>query len=85
MDKGLFVTNGVLFTTSLAASPDLRFPVTLLRHFSYRREDGTLNLVNNDTQMVNASLSKNVVPMMSVTNFTSSHAGSNLPSTVSSN
>ncbi|PFP22722.1 spore gernimation protein [Bacillus sp. AFS073361] len=57
--------------------------LTYFSPFAYLiAEDGTLNPVKNDEEMVKASLSKNVVPMMSVTNFTSTQAGSNVAHTI---
>lgn len=57
--------------------------LTYFSPFAYLiAEDGTLNPVKNDEAMTKASLSKNVVPMMSVTNFTSTQAGSNVAHTI---
>ncbi|MFB5198592.1 LysM peptidoglycan-binding domain-containing protein [Neobacillus sp. KR4-4] len=57
--------------------------LTYFSPFAYLiAEDGTLNPVKNDEEMIKASLSKNVVPMMSVTNFTSTQAGSNVAHTI---
>ncbi|WP_462412872.1 LysM peptidoglycan-binding domain-containing protein [Neobacillus sp. Marseille-QA0830] len=57
--------------------------LTYLSPFAYLiAADGSLSPVKNDADLVKASLSKNVVPMMSVTNFTSTAAGSNVAHTI---
>lgn len=52
--------------------------LTYFSPFAYMiKEDGTLQMMN-DQAMVDAAISKNIVPMMSITNFSSTEAGSNL-------
>lgn len=56
--------------------------LTLASPFAYiMRENGTLEPIE-DEQRIAASLSANVVPMMSLTNFTSTEAGSNLANVI---
>lgn len=59
--------------------------LTYLSPFAYLiREDGTLAPFA-DTAIIQAATAKNVVPMMSITNFTSTAAGSNLAHVILSN
>lgn len=59
--------------------------LTYFSPFAYMiMEDGTLQPMN-DKVMVDAAISKNIVPMLSITNFTSTQAGSNLAHVVLSN
>ena len=52
--------------------------LTYLSPFAYRiRADGTLYSIE-DTEIIKASYSKKVVPMMSITNFTSTELGANV-------
>ncbi|ALC87192.1 spore gernimation protein [Bacillus sp. FJAT-22090] len=52
--------------------------LTYFSPFAYMiKEDGTLQMMN-DQAMVDSAISKNIVPMMSITNFSSTEAGSNL-------
>ncbi|KGI40226.1 glycosyl hydrolase family 18 protein [Clostridium tetani] len=52
--------------------------LTYLSPFAYRiKEDGSLEPID-DVPAINAAYSKNVVPMMSITNFTSTELGQNL-------
>ncbi|RXM58912.1 glycosyl hydrolase family 18 protein [Clostridium tetani] len=52
--------------------------LTYLSPFAYRiKEDGSLEPID-DIPAINAAYSKNVVPMMSITNFTSTELGQNL-------
>lgn len=52
--------------------------LTYFSPFAYMiKEDGTLQPMD-DTVMVKAAISKNITPMLSITNFTSTEAGSNL-------
>lgn len=52
--------------------------LTYLSPFAYKiKEDGSLEPID-DVPAINAAYSKNVVPMMSVTNFTSTELGQNL-------
>lgn len=67
---------------SLNAIGDL---LTYFSPFAYMiKEDGTLEPFN-DKQMVEAAISRNIVPMMAITNFSSTEAGSNLAHVVLSN
>ena len=53
--------------------------------FAYKvKEDASLEPFNDDA-MIAAALSKQVVPLMSITNFTSTETGSNLAHTILSN
>ena len=57
---------------------DIGYLLTYLSPFAYKiQEDGTLQELD-DQAMVDAALAQNVAPMMSLTNFTSTEAGSNL-------
>ncbi|NJP58740.1 LysM peptidoglycan-binding domain-containing protein, partial [Salmonella enterica subsp. enterica serovar Typhimurium] len=59
--------------------------LTYFSPFAYMiKEDGTLQPMN-DQVMVDAAKSKNIVPMLAITNFTSTQAGSNLAHVVLSN
>lgn len=59
--------------------------LTYLSPFAYMiREDGTLQPFT-DELMLRASVARNVVPIMSITNFTSTEQGSNLAHTILSN
>lgn len=59
--------------------------LTYFSPFAYLiAEDGTLNQLQ-DTDMIQAALSERVVPMMSITNFTSSQTGSNVAHTILAN
>lgn len=59
--------------------------LTYFSPFAYMiMEDGSLQPMN-DKVMVDAAISKNIVPMLSITNFTSTQAGSNLAHIVLSN
>ncbi|BDR66810.1 glycosyl hydrolase family 18 protein [Clostridium tetani] len=52
--------------------------LTYLSPFAYKiKEDGSLEPID-DVPAINAAYSKNVVPMMSITNFTSTELGQNL-------
>lgn len=52
--------------------------LTYLAPFAYRiKEDGTLEPID-DSALINAAYAKNVVPMMAITNFTSTELGHNL-------
>lgn len=56
--------------------------LTYLSPFAYRiREDGTLQPID-DAAVINAALSVRAVPMMSITNFTSTELGHNLANVV---
>ncbi|WP_066067271.1 glycoside hydrolase family 18 protein [Neobacillus soli] len=57
---------------------DIGHLLTYFSPFAYKvMEDGTLSPIK-DTLMIGAALAKNAVPMMSITNFTSTQAGSNV-------
>ncbi|MFK9091676.1 LysM peptidoglycan-binding domain-containing protein [Bacillus salipaludis] len=83
--KPTIEVNAYTYQPSDAAVQTLSEIGNLLTYFSpfayLIAEDGTLNPVK-DEAMVQASLSQHTVPMMSVTNFTSSHAGSNVAHTI---
>jgi len=52
--------------------------LTYLAPFAYRiKEDGTLETID-DSSIINAAYAANIVPMMSITNFTSTELGHNL-------
>eukprot|EP00130_Batrachochytrium_dendrobatidis_P008631 XP_006683506.1 hypothetical protein BATDEDRAFT_93264 [Batrachochytrium dendrobatidis JAM81] len=56
--------------------------LTYFSPFAYMiKEGGTLQPVDDDI-MVNAAISKNILPMLSITNFSSTQAGSNLAHTI---
>ena len=58
---------------------------TYFSPFAYMiKEDGTLQPMN-DKPMVDAAISKNITPMLSITNFTSTQAGSNLANVILAN
>lgn len=59
--------------------------LTYFSPFAYKiKEDGTLQPMN-DQAMIKAALANNIMPMMSLTNFTSTQAGSNLANTILAN
>lgn len=59
--------------------------LTYFSPFAYMiKEDGSLQPMN-DQKMVNTAISKNIIPMLSITNFSSTHTGSNLSHVVLSN
>ena len=56
--------------------------LTYLSPFAYKiKEDGSLEQID-DTVAINTSLTKNVVPMMAITNFSSTELGENLAHTI---
>ncbi|MGX8701691.1 LysM peptidoglycan-binding domain-containing protein [Caproiciproducens sp.] len=77
--------NGYLYMLGEDAVPIVREDggfLTYLSPFAYLiREDGTLQPID-DEPAVQAALSERVVPMMSITNFTSTSQGANLASVV---
>ncbi|WML41764.1 LysM peptidoglycan-binding domain-containing protein [Neobacillus sp. OS1-2] len=83
--KPTIEVNAYTYQPSDAAVQTLNELGHLLTYFSpfayLIAEDGTLNPVK-DEAMIKAALSNHVVPMMSVTNFTSSQAGSNVAHTI---
>ncbi|MGE7602634.1 LysM peptidoglycan-binding domain-containing protein [Peribacillus sp. NPDC097675] len=80
--------NAYTYQSSDAAVQSIQDIGQLLTYFSpfaYKiKEDGTLEGLN-DEDMVDAAISKRIVPMMSITNFTSTEAGSNLAQVILSN
>src|SRR5699024_6058595 len=59
--------------------------LTYFSPFTYMiQEDGTLQTIE-DESMIEAALSENIVPMRSITNFTSTKTESNLANIISSN
>ncbi|MFL0245696.1 LysM peptidoglycan-binding domain-containing protein [Candidatus Clostridium stratigraminis] len=59
--------------------------LTYLAPFAYRiKEDGTLETID-DSSLINAAYAGSIVPMMSITNFTSTELGHNLAHVVLSN
>jgi spore germination protein len=57
--------------------------LTYVSPFAYLiAANGSLSPFNNDESIIRASLSNRVVPMMSVTNFTSTQTGSNVAHTI---
>lgn len=73
--------NGYIYLLGEQAVPIVKEDgehLTYLSPFAYRiREDGNLQPIK-DTEAVNTAYSENVVPMMSITNFTSTELGENL-------
>ena len=86
--KPTIEVNAYTYQTNEAAVQTINEIGHLLTYFSpfaYKvTENGTLSPMR-DESMVPAAISKNVVPMMSITNFTSTAAGSNLAHTVLAN
>ncbi|MGE7750794.1 LysM peptidoglycan-binding domain-containing protein [Lysinibacillus fusiformis] len=59
--------------------------LTYFSSFAYKmKEDGTLQPIN-DEKMIAAAKAKNIIPMLTLTNFTSTEEGSNLAHVVLSN
>ncbi|WP_066391650.1 LysM peptidoglycan-binding domain-containing protein [Neobacillus mesonae] len=83
--KPTIEVNAYTYQTSDAAVQSLNEIGHLLTYFApfayLIAEDGSLSPVK-DEAMIPAALSQHVVPMMSVTNFTSTHAGSNVAHTI---
>lgn len=79
--KRTIEVNAYTYQSSEAAVQSLKDIGQLLTYFSpfaYKiKEDGTIEGLN-DEEMVDTALSENITPMMSITNFTSTEAGSNL-------
>ncbi len=73
--------NGYIYLLGEQAGPIVREVgrhLTYVSPFAYRiREDGTLEPIN-DNAAINAAYAENAVPMMSITNFTSTELGANL-------
>lgn len=64
--------------TAVQSLKDIGQLLTYFSPFAYKiKEDGSLEGLN-DEEMIDTALSKNITPMMSITNFTSTEAGSNL-------
>ncbi|AZU60488.1 LysM peptidoglycan-binding domain-containing protein [Neobacillus mesonae] len=83
--KPTIEVNAYTYQTSDAAVQSLNEIGHLLTYFApfayLIAEDGSLSPVK-DEAMIPAALSQHAVPMMSVTNFTSTHAGSNVAHTI---
>lgn len=77
--------NAYTYQTPEAAVNTLNEIGDLLTYFSpfayMIKEDGTLQPMN-DQAMIQAAMSKRILPMMSITNFTSSQTGSNVAHTI---
>lgn len=86
--KPTIEVNAYTYQTNDAAIATLNEIGHLLTYFSpfayMIREDGTLQQMN-DKPMVDTAISKNITPMLSITNFTSTQAGSNLANVILSN
>ncbi|MEC1525956.1 LysM peptidoglycan-binding domain-containing protein [Neobacillus niacini] len=86
--KPTIEVNAYTYQTNDAAIATLNEIGHLLTYFSpfayMIREDGTLQQMN-DKPMVDAAISKNITPMLSITNFTSTQAGSNLANVILAN
>jgi len=80
--------NGYIYRLGSAASPIIREVgqyLTYVAPFAYRiREDGSLETID-DNPAINAAYSVNAVPLMAITNFTSTELGENLAHIVLSN
>lgn len=80
--------NGYIYLTGEGADPVVREVgehLTYLSPFAYRiREDGDLQQIN-DTAAIRAAYDERAVPMMSITNFTSTELGENLAHVVLAN
>jgi len=79
--KRAIEVNAYTYQSSEAAVQSLQDIGQLLTYFSpfaYKiKEEGTLEALN-DEEMIDTAISKTIIPMMSITNFTSTEAGSNL-------
>jgi spore germination protein len=70
---------------AIATLNEIGHLLTYFSPFAYMiKEDGTLQPMN-DKAMVDAAISKNITPMLSITNFTSTQAGSNLANVILAN
>ena len=80
-DRPLIYTNGYIYEFDQNTASIVRKDgehLTYLSPFAYRiREDGSFETIN-DTSAVNAALAVRAVPMMAITNFTSTELGNNL-------
>jgi len=80
-DRPVKEVNGYIYILGDDAVPivsDTGEYLTYLSPFAYRiREDGNLQPIS-DVQAVNTALSENVMPLMCITNFTSTELGENL-------
>lgn len=87
--KPMTEVNAYTYQTTTGALATLNNIGQLLTYFSpfaYQvKEDGSLQPSLEDQEMIDAALSKNIVPMMSLTNFTSTETGSNLANVILSN
>lgn len=86
--KPSIYVNGYIYDfteNSTSIVTESRDYLTYLSPFAYRiREDGTLEPID-DSALINAAYSSNIIPMMAVTNFTSTELGHNLAHIVLSN
>lgn len=84
-DKPVIEVNAYSYQTDAAGAASIQEVgdlLTIASPFAYIiRADGTLEPFP-DEQMIAASLSANVAPMLSITNFTSTETGSNLAHTI---
>jgi len=87
-NKPTIEVNAYTYQSEEAAVNSLEEVGALLTYFSpfayMIQEDGTLQPIE-DERMIEAALSENIVPMMSITNFTSTETGSNLAHIILSN
>jgi len=86
--RPLIEVNGYIYTHGPSAVPIVLSDgdrLTYLSTFAYLiREDGSLSPIRDD-EAIAAAYSKNVVPMMSITNFTTTSLGENLAHVVLAN
>ena len=79
--RPLIDVNGFIYRLGQQAAPiitEVGQFLTYVAPFAYLiREDGTLEPID-DTAAINAAINVNAVPMMAITNFTSTHLGENL-------
>lgn len=79
--RPLIEVNGYIYLLGEQAGPIVREVgqhLTYVSPFAYRiREDGTLERID-DNAAINAAYAENAIPMMSITNFTSTELGANL-------
>ncbi len=84
-DKPVIEVNAYSYQTDAAGAASIQEVgdlLTIASPFAYIiQEDGTLEPFP-DEQMIAASLSSNVAPMLSITNFTSTETGSNVAHTI---
>lgn len=79
--RPIIEVNGYIYTFGRDAVPIIEEAgehLTYLGPFAYRiRENGSLQAIN-DAEAVNTAIAENVIPMMCLTNFTSTELGGNL-------